>query len=85
MGIAPECFWSYTPAETMRVFSGARKRLEHADQRAILAGWIAAYCQRAKRFPTLKSLLQKTGKRQSLEEQARVFEALIALQAAKTE
>ena len=62
----------------MRVFAGARARLEHADRRAVLAGWIAGYTQRVKRFPTLQQLLgRRGGARQSLEEQARVMERVM--------
>lgn len=61
---------------------GARAALEHADHRAILSGWIAGYCQRVKRFPSFKTLLSKSSTpRQTIEQQARILDAIATIQA----
>jgi hypothetical protein len=68
----------------LRAVVDGRERLEAM---AIVSGWVAAYCTRAKKLPQLKDLLDRAKRksRQTVDEQIRTIRMITAIYSAQKE
>jgi hypothetical protein len=69
----------------LRAVVDGRERLEAM---AIVSGWVAAYCTRAKKLPQLKDLLDRAkrkSRQQTVDEQIRTIRMITAIYSAQKE
>lgn len=73
-------FWEMTPRETLGAIEAAAWRIEQETHGAISQAWHTAALMRARRFPSLRSLLRKAqpseAARQPIAERRREFDEM---------
>ena len=63
IGISPELFWDMTLRENLLLFDGFLYRQQLSTEQRVSSAWLMANWSRAKRMPSLKSILSKLKKR----------------------
>ncbi len=63
VGISPEAFWDMTLRENFLLIDGFLYRQQLSSEQRVTSAWLMANWSRAKRMPTLKSILSKMKKR----------------------
>ena len=61
-GVLPQDFWNASLRDVVLQVDGFLYRTELVTQQQVSAAWMAANWQRAKRMPSLRSVLRKMGK-----------------------
>jgi len=61
VGLDPSGFWDLTPREVLLHLQGARDRREYEHNENIALAWHVESFRRAKKLPSLASVLQKPG------------------------
>ena len=59
IGISPESFWDMTLRENLLLFDGFLYRQQLSTEQRVSSAWLMANWSRAKRMPSLKSILSK--------------------------
>jgi len=62
-GISPESFWDMTLRENLLLIDGFLFRQQLSTEQRVSSAWLMANWSRAKRMPSLKSILSKIKKR----------------------
>ncbi len=63
VGISPESFWDMTLRENFLLIDGFLYRQQLSTEQRVSSAWLMANWSRAKRMPSLKSILSKLKKR----------------------
>jgi len=63
VGISPEEFWDMTLRENFLLIDGFLYRQQLSNEQRVSSAWLMANWSRAKRMPSLKSILSKIKKR----------------------
>jgi len=63
IGITPDQFWDMTLRENLLLFDGFLFRQQLSTEQRVSSAWLMANWSRAKRMPSLKSILSKIKKR----------------------
>jgi len=63
VGITPESFWNMTLRENFLLIDGFLYRQQLSTEQRVTSAWLTANWSRAKRMPSLKSILSKLKKR----------------------
>ncbi len=62
IGITPDQFWCMTLRENLLLFDGFLYRQQLSTEQRVSSAWLMANWSRAKRMPSLKSILSKIKK-----------------------